>query len=124
MANKQKKTQKEMYNELLALPNLTEEQKEFLQGRIAQLEKKTSNKKETEKQKENTALALAILQYMEKDKKYTVTDLMKEVPELQEIETLSNQRVTSLMKTLKDKNLVIRVEIKGRANFYKVVEGE
>lgn len=124
MANKTKKTQKEMYNELLALPNLTEEQKEFLQGRIAQLEKKGANKKETEKQKENTALALAILQYMENDKKYTVTDLMKEVPELQEIETLSNQRVTSLMKTLKDKNLVIRVEIKGRANFYKVSEGE
>ena len=33
MANKQKKTQKEMYNELLALPNLTEEQKEELRAK-------------------------------------------------------------------------------------------
>ena len=120
MANKQKKTQKEMYNELLALPNLTEEQKEFLQGRIAQLEKKTSNKKETEKQKDNQRIAQAIYDYMENGKKYTITDLIKEVPALQELETVSNQYVTSLVKSLKDNELVERIIDKGRAKFVKV----
>lgn len=124
MANKTKKTQKEMYNELLALPNLTEEQKEFLKGRIEQLEKKTANKKETEKQKENIALAQAIYDYMENGKRYTITDLIKEVPELQELETVSNQYVTSLVKSLKDNNLVERIIEKGRAKFVKAVEGE
>ena len=124
MANKIKKTQKEMYNELLALPNLTEEQKEFLQGRIAQLEKKTSNKKETEKQKDNQRIAQAIYDYMKPDQKYTITDLIKEVPELQELETVSNQYVTSLVGLLKDKSLVNRELEKGRAKFVKIVELE
>ena len=127
MANKQKKTQKEMYNELLALPNLTEEQKEFLQGRIAQLEKKGANKKETEKQKDNQRIAQAIYDYMENGKKYTITDLIKEVPALQELETVSNQYVTSLVKSLKDNELVERIIDKGRAKFVKVeteTEGE
>jgi len=125
MANKMKKTQKEMYNELLALPNLTEEQKAFLKGRIEQLEKKTANKKVTEKQKENLELANAVYEYMEKDIEYTVTDLMKSVPALQKIEDLSNQRTTSIVGILKDNNLVERIIDKGRAKFIKIVdEGE
>jgi hypothetical protein len=127
MANKQKKTQKEMYNELLALPNLTEEQKEFLQGRIAQLEKKTTNKKETEQQKNRLRLAQAVYDYMKKDIFYTITDLIKEVPALQELEIVSNQYVTSLISLLRDNKMVDRVVSKGRAKFVKVeteVEGE
>ena len=127
MANKQKKTQKEMYNELLALPNLTEEQKEFLQGRIAQLEKKTSNKKETEQQKNRLRLAQAVYDYMAEGVVYTITDLIKEVPALQELETVSNQYVTSLIGLLRDNGLVERIIEKGRAKFVKVeieTEGE
>jgi uncharacterized protein YlxW (UPF0749 family) len=127
MANKQKKTQKEMYNELLALPNLTEEQKEFLQGRIAQLEKKTTNKKETEQQKNRLRLAQAVYDYMAEGVVYTITDLIKEVPALQEMEIVSNQYVTSLIGLLRDNGLVERIMEKGRAKFVKVeteVEGE
>ena len=120
MANKMKKTQKEMYNELLALPNLTEEQKEFLKGRIEQLEKKTANKKETERQKQNIELAIAVYEYMEKDSKYTVTDLMKNVPALQQIEDLSNQRVTSIVGLLITDGMVERQFEKGRAKFVKI----
>lgn len=127
MANKQKKTQKEMYNELLALPNLTEEQKEFLQGRIAQLEKKTTNKKLTEQQESRLRLANAVYDYMESEKLYTVSDLMKEVPEFQEIAPISNQFATSVIGDLKKYGKVNRVIEKGRAKFVKVeteVEGE
>ena len=122
MANKMKKTQKEMYNELLALPNLTEEQKEFLKGRIEQLEKKTANKKITEKQEQNLELANAVYEYMEQGKMYTVTDLMKGVPALQEIKDLSNQRTTSIVGILKDNGQVNRVIDKGRAKFEKVID--
>lgn len=122
MANKMKKTQKEMYNELLALPNLTEEQKAFLKSRIEQLEKKTATKKMTEKQEQNLELANAVYEYMEENKMYTVTDLMKGVPALQEIKDLSNQRTTSIVGILKDNGQVNRVIDKGRAKFEKVID--
>ena len=70
MANKKQKTQKEMYNELLAHPDLTEEQKEFLKGRIAALDKKSTSKKQTESQKRNVELAEAVYAYMAEEKMY------------------------------------------------------
>ena len=121
MANKMKKTQKEMYNELLALPNLTEEQKAFLQGRIEQLEKKTANKKMTDLQLRKINLANAVYEYMQPDREYTITDLMKEVPAFQEIDPLSNQYATSVVTYLKDNGKVARSFTHGRAKFIKVV---
>ena len=126
MANKQKKTQKEWYAEIIDLLETLgghEDKVEFLQGRVEMLNKKTSTKKETEKQKANQELAQAVYKYMELDKMYTITDLMKEVPAFQEIDPLSNQFATNIVKILKDSGLVIRVVDKGRAKFVKV-EGE
>lgn len=124
MANKQKKTQKEMYNELLALPNLTEEQKEFLQGRIEQLEKKTANKKLTEVQKRNLELANAVYEYMQENVEYTVTDLMKEVSALRVIDPLTNQFTTHIVGLLVKDKKIVRKEVKGRAKFVKVIVDE
>lgn len=118
MANKQKKTQKELYTELLAICQ-TDEQKEFIQSRIEQLAKKSTSKKETEKQSKNLELAKAVYDYMQKNISYTVTDLMKQVPELQAVDPLSNQYVTSLMGILRDKELVVRIFEKNRAKFIK-----
>ena len=106
---------------------MTEEQKEFLQGRIAQLEKKGANKKETEQQKNRLRLAQAVYEYMAEGVVYTITDLIKEVPALQEMEIVSNQYVTSLIGLLRDNGLVERIIEKGRAKFVKVeteTEGE
>jgi hypothetical protein len=123
MANKQKKTQKEMFTELLAICQ-TDEQREFIKGRIEQLNKKSASKKITEAQQRNLDLAEAVYEYMEDNKLYTITDLMKEVPEFQEIDPLSNQFATNIVKILKDDGRVTRVVEKGRANFVKVVEVE
>jgi DNA-binding transcriptional regulator GbsR (MarR family) len=49
--------------------------------------------------------------------KYTITDLMKSVPELAD---LSNQRVSALVRQLKDADLVVRTEEKRKAYFEKV----
>jgi hypothetical protein len=108
-------------------PDLTKEQKEFLQGRIDALNKKSTSKKTTENQKRNVELANAVYDYMEVDKMYTITDLMKEVPAFQEVDPLSNQFATNIVKILKDDGRVTRLVDKGRAKFVKVVvevEGE
>lgn len=124
MANKKQKTQKEMFNEILQVAGLTDEQKEFLKGRIAALEKKSTSKKATESQERNLNLAEAVYAHMEEDKMYTITDLMKEVPAFQEIDPLSNQFATNIVKILKDAGRVTRVVDKGRAKFIKVVATE
>lgn len=123
MANKTKKTQKELYTELLAICQ-TDEQREFVEKKISQLENKSATKKQTESQKRNLELAESVYEYMEEDKMYTITDLMKEVPEFQEIDPLSNQFATNIVKILKDSSRVTRVVDKGRAKFVKVVEVE
>jgi hypothetical protein len=123
MANKQKKTQKEMYTELLAICQ-TDEQKEFVKKKISQLENKSATKKQTESQKRNLELAESVYEYMEENKMYTITDLMKEVPAFQEVDPLSNQFATNIVKILKDDGRVTRVVDKGRAKFVKVVEVE
>lgn len=123
MANKQKKTQKELYTELLALCQ-TDEQRKFVESRLEQLAKKSVSKKETEKQKANQQLTQEVYDYMQEDKMYTITELMKEVPAFQEIDALSNQFATHIVKLLKDSGRVTRVVEKGRAKFVKVVKVE
>lgn len=128
MANKQKKTQKEWYAEIIDLLETLgghEDKVEFLQGRVEKLNKKANTKKENPIQERNQELAKAVYEHMELDKMYTITDLMKEVPAFQEIDPLSNQFATNIVKILKDNGLVTRVVDKGRAKFVKVVsEGE
>lgn len=53
---------------------------------------------------------------MVEGQKYTITDLMKSVPELAD---LSNQRVSALVRQLKDSGSVIRTEEKRKAYFHK-----
>ena len=118
-----KKTQKEMFNEILGVLT-SQEHKDFIQGRIDALNKKSASKKETEKQTKNAELSNAIYDYMEEDVLYTITDIMKEVPELQEIDPLSNQFVTNLVTDLKKEGRVERIMEKGRAKFRKLINGE
>ena len=118
-----KKTQKEMFNEILDMLT-SQEHKDFIQGRIDALNKKSASKKATENQVRNTELSNAIYDYMSENIVYTITDLMKEVPELQVIDPLSNQFVTNLVTSLKREGRVERIMEKGRAKFRKIVVGE
>ena len=81
-------------------------------------EKKNSGvKKPTKQQEINNGLKDVILDHMEYGMRYTITDLMKQVPELAD---LSNQRVSAIVRGLKESGLVSRVEEKRKAYFYKV----
>ena len=113
-----KKTQKELYNEILAVLT-SQEHKDFIQGRIDAIDKKSASKKVTEKQTKNIELANGIYEFMcdNADTLYTITDLMKEVECLQEIDPLSNQFVTNLVTSLKKEGKIERIMEKGRAKF-------
>lgn len=117
MANKMKKTQRDFYNELLALA-INDEQKEFINGRIAQLDKKSASKGKvvTATQKDNQILKEKILAEMEVGKSYTVTAMLKELDCVAE---LTNQKVSALMKQLVETGLVEKTEDKRKSYFTK-----
>ena len=83
--------------------------------------KNSAERKPTATQKANEEYKKAILSFMEVGKKYTISELMKEVVELAD---LSNQRVSALVRQLKDSGLVERTEEKRKAYFFKKVVTE
>ena len=80
--------------------------------------KNSAERKPTATQKANEGYKIAILDFMEVGKKYTISELMKEVVEIAD---LSNQRVSALIRQLKDAGLVERTEEKRKAYFSKKV---
>ena len=99
------KENKEVYDKLDAL-------------KASVTKKNSAERKPTATQKANEGYKEAILEFMEVGKKYTITDLMKEVVELAD---LSNQRVSALVRQLKEEGLVERTEEKRKAYFSKKV---
>lgn len=114
-----KMTKREMFEQIKANYNLTAEEVKFIDHELELLAKKNSaeKKKPTAVQVANEGLKTAILEFMVVGERYTITDLMKSVPELAD---LSNQRVSALVRQLKDAELVTRVEEKRKAYFIKV----
>ena len=111
-------TKKDKFNMLLEIPEVQANPllREFVEKELALLAKKngSSSDKPTEKQLENERLKVAIIRDMAENQLYTVTELTKLVPELVE---LSNQKVSALVRQLKDDGLVVRVEEKRRSYF-------
>lgn len=92
--------------------------REKLENIKASIDKKNgAERKPTATQTENVGLKADILDGMESGKAYTISELMKEIPALAE---LTNQRVSALVRQLKDEGSVTREEIKRKAYFTKV----
>ena len=90
---------------------------EFINHELELLARKNSaDKKPTAQQVANDGIKQAILDAMEANHLYTVTELQKSVPACAE---LSNQRVSALLRQLKDDKLIIRTEDKRKAYFSK-----
>jgi predicted transcriptional regulator len=101
---------------------ITAEVREKLQKMREQFVKKNSaERKPTANQTENASLKVAIVNAMEIGRKYTITDLMKAVPELAD---LSNQRVSAIVRQMKDEGTVVRTEEKRKAYFEVAVTDE
>ena len=90
---------------------------EFIEHEIELLARKNgSEKKPTAQQQANAQIQQSILNGMEVGKRYTITDLIKEIPECAE---LTNQRVSALVRQLMP-TYIERVEEKKKAYFVKV----
>ena len=103
----------EMYAKVIekAKGVLSEEEIKFLEERAEMHSKKNANRKPTKAQAENEEIKAKILETMEKDVKYTVTDIQKAVS------LESNQKASALVRQLKESDLVVRTEEKGKAYF-------
>lgn len=112
-----KPTKRQMFEGLLTLPNLTEEQKKFINHELELLAKKNSGeKKPTAQQTANTALKSAILECMEDNRLYSVTEMIKEFPCCA---GLSNPKVSAMVSQMVVDKVLVRTEVKRRAYFSK-----
>ena len=116
-----KMTKREYFNALLSLNEVkaNSELVDFINHELELLAKKNaSEKKLTPAQKENLTIQEAILNYMEADVLYTITDLLKNVPECA---GLSNQRVSAIVRIMREEKKVERIEEKRKAYFRKAM---
>lgn len=118
MTNK-KITKRDRFNALLAIPAVQSDPDmvAFIEHELELLAKKNSaDKKPTAQQTANEGIKAAIVEAMEPNHLYTVTELQKSVEACAD---LSNQRVSALLRQLKDEGAVIRTEDKRKAYFSK-----
>lgn len=82
--------------------------------------KKTTDgeKKLTPKQKENLALIATILDNMEIDTIYSISDMQRKIEVCKE---LTNQKISSLIRQAMADGTIERVEVKGKA-FFKLAK--
>ena len=112
-------TKRERFESLLTLSQVQADpgMVEFINHELELLAKKNSaDKKPTAQQTVNEAIKSAIVEAMEPNRLYTVTELQKSVEACAE---LSNQRVSALLRQLKDEGAVVRTEDKRKAYFSK-----
>ena len=117
MANVKKATKKDNFTALLSLAEVKADPKlvEFINHEIELLNKKSAGeKKPTATQVANDGIKIAILDNMAEGERYTITDLIKAVPECAD---LTNQKVSALMRQLVLDKQVVRIEDKRKTYF-------
>ena len=123
-----KMTKKDLYYQIINLAYGEELQVSiddivaFAQKEIELLNKKSSSKskKQVAKAQENEKYMEIIVSILDSTKaKMTVGEIQLQSEELK---PLSNQKMTSLIKKLKDSGIVSRVEEKGKAYFFTELE--
>ena len=111
----EKMTNVKAINYVLGNCEIPADVKEKLEKMREQFVKKNSaERKPTANQVENQGYKADILAYLGTVENATITDLMKAIPSLAE---LSNQRVSAIVRQLKDSGEVVREEIKRKAYF-------
>ena len=115
-----KPTKKQMFTALLAMPGLSQEQKDFIQHEIDLLEKKNSGeKKPTATQVANEGIKQEILDGMVENRLYTITEMMKEIPAYGE---LTNQKISALLKQMVEaENPAIKKIVDKRKTYFQLV---
>ena len=117
-----KPTQRDNFNEIreiLVDGGYPDHLIEFIDGRVAQLDKKNSaERKPTAKQVENANFKADILAWMEPDTLYLSAEVVKGVPSIVEA-GVSAQRVSAMLTQLVNDGAIVRTEEK-RKNYYSL----
>ena len=119
MENK-KMTKRDYFTALLAVEEVKSNPAlvEFIEHELELLAKKNSSeRKPTAVQKENANLKVAILDGMEANRIYTVTELIKSIDAIGD---LTNQKVSAILRQMATDGTVKRTEEKKKAYFSKV----
>jgi hypothetical protein len=119
---KKKMTKREMYVQIKS--RLTDEDEiKFIDHEIELLDKKSgkgADKKLTPEQEKNEKIKVGILNALDGGVQMTISQMIKEVPEIGEIfPEASNQKISALVRQLVQALVVERVEVKGVAYFRK-----
>ena len=110
-----KMTKRDYFNAILSKYPLTEAEKAFVEHELELLAKKNaSDRKPTAQQVANEGIKAAIIAGMTPNRLYTVTEIQKEIPECA---GMSNQKVSALVRQLKDAGLVVKTEDKRKSYF-------
>ena len=114
-----KLTKKEKFAMLLEIEEVAQNEMlvEFINHELELLENKNVNRKPTAQQVANESITDAIVNGMEEGKLYTITDLIKTIPECAD---LTNQRVSALVRNVLTVRIE-RIEEKKKAYFRKIV---
>ena len=110
-----KLTQRDYFNAIIALAteNGRDDLVDFCQGRIDLLDKKSANKKPSKTAEENKALAEVVASVLT-DEGATVSEIMAKDARLA---GLSNQKVSAILRLMKDEGKVTKVMDKKKALF-------
>lgn len=110
-----KMTKRDYFTAILEKYPLTADEKAFVEHELELLAKKNaSDRKPTAQQTANEGIKTAILDGMTSGRLYTVTEIQKEILKGSD---LSNQKVTALIRQLKDAGLVVKTEDKRKSYF-------
>ena len=122
MTTSKKLTKRDHFNALLNLSEVKSNPTlvDFIEHELELLAKKNSaEKKPTAVQVANEGIKDAIYDAMQENRLYTITEIIKEVAECAD---LTNQRVSALIRQMRDDNKVERIEEKRKAYFRKIAE--
>ena len=119
-------TKREYYNILLGIEavNSNPDLVAFIENEISLLDKKSnssSEKKPTARQSENAGLKEAILAYLRQNDPATITELMKNVPELAAIENLTNQRTSAIVRQMIEIDKTVERLVEKRTAYFKAI---
>ena len=119
-------TKREYYNILLGIEavNSNPDLVAFIENEISLLDKKSnssSDKKPTARQSENAGLKEAILNYLRQNDPATITELMKNVPELAAIENLTNQRTSAIVRQMVEIDKTVERLVEKRIAYFKAI---
>jgi hypothetical protein len=112
-----KMTKKDYFTAIMEKYPLSADEKAFVEHELELLAKKNSSEKKPSKtQQANSALQEELLEQMEENRLYSITEMIKELPACAD---LTNQKVSALVRALTP-DRIERIEDKRKAYFRKV----